>query len=254
LAFALVMDTLVFSFHYVTGGLTGLSIASASIGPLSLKSYTTQFYLCLTVLSVVAAGAWIAKRGPVGRRLSMVRDSPAAASTLGANLTLTKLAVFAVCGVIASVGGSLLAVTQETVDPANFSWTTSLELLLLVVIGGRTMVSGALAAGALNLVYLLPGIPAVVDQYLPLTVAITVILIAQGSQGLLQNAAQQARYCMAVLYRLPRPDRSVDGLAVEAGREEPARPARRPAYASARPADATAEMPALTPATGGPRA
>ena len=256
LAFALVMDTLVYSFRYITGGQTGLSIAAASIGPLSLKSYTTQFYLCLTVLAVVAAGAWIAKRGPVGRRLSMVRDSPAAASTLGANLTLTKLAVFAVCGVIAAVGGSLLAVTQETVDPANFSWSTSLELLLLVVIGGRTMVSGALVAGALNLVYLLPGIPAVVDQYLPLTVAVTVILIAQGSQGLLQNAAQQARYCMAVLYRLPRPDWSARDLAVETeltAAPAPARPDRRPGYGTARAADATTEMPSLTPATGGPR-
>jgi branched-chain amino acid transport system permease protein len=206
LAFALVMDTLVFSFSSITGGQTGLTITGANLGPISLKSYTSQFYLCLVVLMLVCSAAWILKRGPVGRRLSMVRDSPAAASTLGANLTLTKLAVFAACGVVAAVGGSLLALTQETVDPANFSWSTSLGLLLLVVIGGRSMVSGALVAGALNLINVLPGIPVPVHEYFPLTVAVTVVLIAQGSQGLPQNAAQQARYCLAVLYRLPRPE------------------------------------------------
>ena len=233
LAFALVMDNLVFSFSSVTGGQTGLSLISPSLGPLSLKSYTAQFYLCLIVLTLVAAGAWILKRGPVGRRLSMVRDSPAAASTLGANLTLTKLAVFAGCGVVAAIGGGLLAMTQQTVDPANFSWSTSLEVLLLVVIGGRSMVSGALVAGALNLISLLPGIPAVVDQYFPLTVAITVVIIAKGSEGLPQNVAQQARFCTAVLYRLPRPERAA------------------PLPRRLDDAPATSELPVLTAAGGG---
>ena len=249
LAFALVMDSLVFSFSSITGGQTGLSLTKPSIGPLSFNSYTAQFYLCLVVLTIAASGAWILRRGPIGRRLSMIRDSPAAASTLGANLTLTKLAVFAVCGVVAAVGGSLLAMTQETVDPANFSWSSSLEILLLVVIGGRSMVSGALVAGALNLINLLPGIPAVVDQYFPLTVAITVVVIAKGSQGLLQNAAEQARFCMAVLYRLPRPDTTLPTRAIRSGRGAPAPglvPAGRGAATSV-----TTEMPALAPAQGG---
>jgi branched-chain amino acid transport system permease protein len=224
LAFALVTDTLIFSFSAITGGLTGLTVTKARLGPIPLTGYTAQFYLCLVVLTVVSSAAWLLKRGPVGRRLCMVRDSPVAASTLGANLTLTKLAVFAGCGVVASLGGSLLALTQQTVDPANFSWSTSLALLLMVVVGGRTMVSGALVAGALQLVYLLPGIPPTVDQYLPLTIAFTVIVIGQGSQGLLQNAADQARYCLAVLYRLPRPEglEAAGPLGSSASREEAA--------------------------------
>ncbi|HET6963330.1 MAG TPA: ABC transporter permease [Acidimicrobiales bacterium] len=255
LAFALVMDTLVFSFTSITGGLTGLSVAKASIGPVSLDSPTAQFYLCLAVLTVVCSGAWLLKRGPVGRRLSMVRDSPAAASTLGANLTLTKLAVFAGCSVVAAIGGGLLAVTQQTVDPANFSWGQSLEVLLLVVIGGRSMVSGALLAGALDLVNgLIPGIPVVVHQYFPLTVAVTVLLIAKGSQGLMQNAVEQARYCMAVLYRLPRPEPTRSAAA--SGGEDRAGAGAVSAHGeteSPHPAPVTTEMPALTPASAGGR-
>jgi branched-chain amino acid transport system permease protein len=205
MAFALLMDNLVFADTSISGGLTGLNVTSASIGPLSLRSYTAQFYACLTVLAGLGAAVYLLRRGPVGRRLNMVRDSPAAAATLGANLTLTKLAVFAAGAVVAAVGGALLAVTQQTVDPNNFSFNNSLELLLLVVVGGRRLVSGAILAGALDLVNLLPGVPAVVHDYLPLGVALTVIAIARGADGLLQNAAAQARYCLAVLYRLPRP-------------------------------------------------
>ena len=223
MAFALLMDNLVFADTSISGGLTGMNISAASIGPLSLRSYTAQFYLCLAVLTAGGAGAFLLRRGPVGRRLNMVRDSPAAASTLGANLTLTKLAVFAGCGAVAAVGGALLAVTQQTIDPSNFSFNDSLELLLLVVIGGRSLVSGALVAGALQLVNLLPMVPASVDRYMPLAVAVTVIAIANGADGLLQNAADQARYCLAVLYRLPRPEGAAGQEApVVGGRPVPA--------------------------------
>jgi branched-chain amino acid transport system permease protein len=254
LAFALVMDTLVFSFGSITGGQTGLNLTSAELGPIHLSSYTAQFYLCLVVLTVFCAGAWLLRRGPVGRRLSMVRDSPAAAQTLGANLTLTKLSVFAVCGVVAAIGGALLAMTQQAVDPANFSWSTSLELLLLVVIGSRSMVSGALVAGALELINLLPGIPPTVLEYFPLSIAFTVVLIAQGSQGLLQNAYQQAQYCLAVLYRLPRPDRpglvAADAVRTVGRRPVPAR-SRRPRRGTRPDTEVTTEIPALSLPGGG---
>jgi branched-chain amino acid transport system permease protein len=255
MAFALLMDNLVFADNSISGGLTGLSISSASIGPISLSSYTAQFYLCLVMLTLVCAGVYLLRRGPIGRRLNMVRDSPAAAATLGANLTLTKLAVFAVCGVVASIGGSLLAVTQQTVDPANFQFNTSLELLLLVVVGGRSLVSGALVAGLLNLVGgLLPGIPATVDTYLPLAVAGTVIAIAKGAQSLPQNIAAQTQYCMAVLYRLPRPQR-LAGTGPETDRPDGSGPAAvAPAPVPAPAAEpVTSEMPALTSARTGAR-
>jgi branched-chain amino acid transport system permease protein len=205
LAFALLMDTLVFADTSISGGLTGLNITAAKIGPLSLKSYTAQFYLCLFVLTVVAAGVFWLKRGPVGRRLQMVRDAPDAAATLGASLTLTKLAVFAAGAAVAAIGGSLLAVTQQTVDPSNFSFNQSLELLLVVVVGGRLLVAGAMIAGGLYLVTLLP-LPTWVDKYFPLLIAINVIFLANEPDGTLAVAIRQTRFCLAVLYRRPRPD------------------------------------------------
>lgn len=204
MAFALLMDSLAFSSNSISGGLTGLTLTAAKIGPLSFTSPTSQFYLCTAAFAVAGFGTLWLRRGPVGRRLQMVRDSPQAASTLGVNLTVTKLAVFAAAAAVASVGGALLAVTQETAVPSNFAFNQSLGLLLVVVLGGRSLISGAVVAGAFDLVQLLP-LPTAVDKYLPLGIAISVVMVAREPDGLPRMMATQLRYSAAVLYRLARP-------------------------------------------------
>ncbi len=200
MAFALLMDNLVFSSNSIGGGLTGLNLTAAKIGPLRFESAQSQFYLCGVALIVTAFGALWLRQGPVGRRLQMVRDAPDAAATLGASLTLTKLAVFAACAAVASIGGALLAITQGTIAPVNFDSSHSLALLLAVVLGGRSLISGAVFAGGVQLVQLLP-LNANVHTYLPLGIAVSVIMVAREPEGLPRVSLQQLRYCSAVLYR-----------------------------------------------------
>jgi branched-chain amino acid transport system permease protein len=203
MALALVMDKLVFASNSITGGLTGLTLTAAKIGPWRFSSPTSQFYLCLTALTLAGLGAFWLRQGPIGRRLQMVRDSPDATVTLGASLTATKLAVFAACSAVAAIGGALLAMTQQTVVPDNFSFNQSLELLLVVVIGGRSLISGAVIAGGFDLVTLLP-FPAAVDKYLPLGIAFSVIAIAREPDGLGRVMVSQLGYAFNVLYRRAR--------------------------------------------------
>jgi branched-chain amino acid transport system permease protein len=207
MAFALLMDKVVFNANSISGGLTGLTLTAAKIGPLTFDSPTSQFTLCAVTLGLAGLAALWLRHGPVGRRLQMVRDSPDAAVTLGASLTVTKLAVFAGCAAIASVGGALLAVTQQTVIPDNFAFNASLELLLVVVIGGRTLISGAVVAGGFYLVQLLP-LPTAVNKYLPLGIALSVIAIAKEPDGIVRMTLNQYRNSTAILYRRgrrPRP-------------------------------------------------
>ena len=137
MAFALLMDSLVFADNSISGGLTGLNLTAARIGPVSFKSSTAQFYLCLVVLGVAASGVFWLRRGPIGRRLQMVRDAPDRPALGGRQPDAHQAGGFGAGAVVASIGGSLLAVTQQTVDPSNFSFNQSLQLLLVVVIGGR---------------------------------------------------------------------------------------------------------------------
>ena len=211
LAFALLMDNLVFNDGNITGGLTGLSVTAAKLGPLKFDSGTSQMYLCMVVLGLAATGIYLLKKGPVGRRLQMVRDAPNAAATLGADLTLTKLAVFAAGAALAAVGGCLIAIIQQSAIPATYSYDQSLQILLLAVLGGRALVSGAFVAAALSLVKLWPGMPLFVDKWFPLTIAFTVVAIGKEPEGTIAVAIRQAQACMGVLYRRPGTHRITTG-------------------------------------------
>jgi hypothetical protein len=82
-------------------------------------------------------------------------------------------------------------------------WSTSLTLLLLVVLGGRSVLNGAVIAGAVYAVQLLPGIPPNVIRIIPLGIAIGVIGLAQESEGTVMLARRQTRHVLSVMRPLP---------------------------------------------------
>jgi len=76
-----------------------------------------------------------------------MKDSPEACSTLGLNLTTTKLAVFALSSALAGVAGVFYGGIKGQVGPSDFEFLPSLVLLLLVSISGINTVTGALMGG-----------------------------------------------------------------------------------------------------------
>ena len=112
--------------------------------------------MAIAVVFVMLAWFVVAlRRGEFGRRLQAMKDSPAACTTVGLDLTRTKLQVFALAAAIAGIGGFLMAGWKGTVGKDDFSLLTgalsALPVLLLAVVGGITVVSGAMI-GALLLV------------------------------------------------------------------------------------------------------
>ncbi|HLX88120.1 MAG TPA: branched-chain amino acid ABC transporter permease, partial [Acidimicrobiales bacterium] len=206
LAFALIMDNIVFNSVGVSGGLTGMTDPRPRILGVSFASNAAMYELGLVVLGAVLLAAFALRRGPVGRRLLILRDSPLASSTLGVNLTVTKLVVFAACGMVAALGGALLGAYQGSITPFDFSWSWSLQLLLLVVLGGRSRLSGALIAGAVYTVatvHLLP-IPGWVEPYIQLGVAVGVVGLGRNPEGTVAISVAEAKRTTSVLRPRPR--------------------------------------------------
>ena len=85
-----------------------------------------------------------------GRRLTALGDSPAACATLGINPIVTKLGVFVISAAIAGFAGALLGIFQGTATVQDFEMLAGLAYLLLLVVGGVAVVSGAVFGG-LNL-------------------------------------------------------------------------------------------------------
>jgi branched-chain amino acid transport system permease protein len=203
LAFALVMDNIVFNRPDVSGGLTGITVPRPEIFGIDFGGRAALYELAVVAFAVFALAAYALRVGPVGRRLHIVRDSPLAASTLGVNLTVTKLVVFVVCGMVAALGGALYGAVQQAITPLDFMWSTSLTLLLLVVLGGRSVLNGAVIAGAVYAVQLLPGIPPNVIRIIPLGIAVGVIGLAQEAEGTVTLARRQTRHVLSVMRPLP---------------------------------------------------
>jgi len=207
LAFALVMDNVVFNRPDVSGGLTGITVPRPQIFGIDFSGRAALYELCVITFGVLAVAAYLLRKGPLGRRLHIVRDSPLAASTVGVNLTVTKVVVFVVCAMVASIGGALFGTLQQAITPLDFMWFTSLEVLLLVVLGGRSVISGALLAGFTYGFQQIPGIPIELVRDLPMLIAAGVIGLAQEPEGTVAVTKRQTRYVLDVLRPLPRTSR-----------------------------------------------
>ncbi len=103
------------------------------------------------LFSVVGLIVIAVQRRSFGRRLVALRDSPDAASMLGMSLTLTKLGVFMFSAAIAGLAGGLFAFYYTSVGTTDFQLTAGLPYLLLLVVGGVSVVGGTVV-GAIFLV------------------------------------------------------------------------------------------------------
>ena len=109
-----------------------------------------NFLLLLAVVFAVLGVLMIAlRRSAYGRRLTAMKNSPAACATLGINVVRLKLSVFMISAAIAGLGGCLFAQEIGSVTGDRFNLFQSMTMLMLLVVAGVGTVSGGLAAGLL---------------------------------------------------------------------------------------------------------
>jgi branched-chain amino acid transport system permease protein len=126
-----------------------LTVARPEFGPFDMAS-TPTFLVFVTVLfAAVGVGLIALRHSGFGRRLTAMKDSPAASATLGQNLLTLKLAVFMGSAAIAGVGGALMTSQIGSANIDRYAIFLSLSLLMLTVVGGIGYVSGALFGGLL---------------------------------------------------------------------------------------------------------
>jgi branched-chain amino acid transport system permease protein len=196
MAFALVVE------QNVLGQIPGFASDSKSFARWSPIASDRAYFVTIATVFVVLAWLVVAlRRGEFGRRLQAMKDSPAACTTVGLDLTRTKVQVFGLAAAIAGIGGFFLAGWKGTVGKDDFSLLTgslsALPMLLLAVVGGITVVSGAMI-GALLLV----AMPQVAADYpslrnlmilLPGLVGITLARNPDGIASDVRNAIRDVR-------------------------------------------------------------
>jgi branched-chain amino acid transport system permease protein len=149
LAFARFVDVIFFNDPKVFGFGGGLAVDRFHALGISFRGERIDFVLLAFVFAAASVGILTLRRGPFGRRLAALGDSPAACATLGMNLTITKLAVFSLSAGLAGLAGALFGGLHLRVGASDFTMLESLVVLLLVTIGGINNVSGAFLGGLL---------------------------------------------------------------------------------------------------------
>ncbi|MDB5858531.1 MAG: branched-chain amino acid transporter permease, partial [Ramlibacter sp.] len=149
----------------VTGGNAG-----KTVGPVKMFGWTAGngsafYFVCLVVAVLCTLACLNLLRSPTGRAFVAIRDSEISAQSMGIHLARYKTLSFALSAALAGIGGALYAHQIRFISPDQFDIIQSIDLLLMVVIGGLGSIHGAFL-GAIFLIGLPQAIGAVKD-YLP---------------------------------------------------------------------------------------
>jgi branched-chain amino acid transport system permease protein len=87
--------------------------------------------------------------GSYGRALLSVREDEVAAEALGLDSTRYKVGAFVASAALAGMAGALFTHTYSFLHPGSFGFMKSVEIVIMVVLGGMGSLSGALLAAAL---------------------------------------------------------------------------------------------------------
>ncbi len=135
-----------------TGGGTGLSVP---LFPGSAEAFSLFFFYlfaALAFLSVITV--YVIRKAPLGYALRAIQASEEAASVMGINGTVYKVAAWTISAAITGAAGGIFAYWNGYIDPGSvFNITTSVELFVMVLIGGAgTIIGPILGAVGIELI------------------------------------------------------------------------------------------------------
>ncbi|MEV4350002.1 branched-chain amino acid ABC transporter permease [Actinoplanes sp. NPDC049596] len=153
LAFGLALAALATQLP-MTGGNAGITgVPALSVLGIELSDDLSMYYVFAGMLLVATVAVQVLLRSFWGAALTAAGDSPVAAAASGVDVAGLRRTAFVVAAVLASVAGSGYACWYRYVDPGVLGLLSSVELLVIVSVGGRDSVWGA-PLGALGVVTL----------------------------------------------------------------------------------------------------
>jgi branched-chain amino acid transport system permease protein len=149
----------------LTGGPQGISAIDRidlpfleRFGALDLRPW---YWFALTLVALMLFVNFRLRDSRIGRAWIAMREDEGAAATVGIPVARTKLLAYGVGAALGGVSGAFLASYLSTVNPKQFTFSFSIFILAMVVIGGLGsiwgVVVGAIVLSGIN-TYLLPDV------------------------------------------------------------------------------------------------
>ena len=136
LGFGEIIRIVIINLPGITGGTPGL---------LNIPKHTSfvLVFICLVICCYVIHAVMHSRHG---RAILSIRDNEIAAECSGINLTHYKVFAFALSAFFAGVAGALYAGFQGSLFPSNFGFMQSINILVMVVLGGMGSMTGSVIA------------------------------------------------------------------------------------------------------------
>jgi branched-chain amino acid transport system permease protein len=128
-------------------------------------------YIFVAILLVVS---FRLKTSSQGRALLAVRENEIAAEAMGVVTARAKISAFVIAAFFAGVAGGLFG-HQSTLSPSELGFQKSIDVVIMVVLGGMGSISGAVLAAIL--LTLMPEIFREFSQYRMIVYAVALVLI-----------------------------------------------------------------------------
>jgi branched-chain amino acid transport system permease protein len=171
---------LAYRWNSLTGGDNGINLEHRPKFGIDLANSVTFFYVVFGFFAVSLLVLYTIVRSPFGRSLVGIREREPRMKILGYNTWLHKYIAFIIAGAFGGLSGVLWAHTAGIVSPENVVLTTSVDALLMAVLGGAgTLVGGIIGASVVLFIreylstlvhwwqYVLGGVYVLVILYLP---------------------------------------------------------------------------------------
>ena len=195
LGFGEIVRLVFLNWESVTRGPNGLPGIPApdpiSLGfvTLTFETRTESYYLILFVLFGVLFLYYNLVHSRVGRALRAIRNDYIAAQVMGIHVAFYKILAFGTGAMISGLAGSLYAGYIRFVSPDTFTVGESVNILIMMVIGGMGTISGPIV-GAVFITYLLETMRVFADYRLViygLMMFIVILYMPQGIAGMFGN-------------------------------------------------------------------
>nr|WP_321253001.1 branched-chain amino acid ABC transporter permease [uncultured Ruegeria sp.] len=146
MALSILMDDIIVLAEPVTGGVSGKYLGGVEIFGHLVDRWATPscfYWLVLSISVVVTLGYINLLRSPLGRSFIAVRDSEVSAQAMGVDIARTKMISFALSCMVTGWAGALMGMFAGAFNNETFSVLISIQLLMMIVIGGLGSIHGA---------------------------------------------------------------------------------------------------------------
>lgn len=190
LAFGEIIRSVITNMDFLggAGGLKGIEKYSNT-----LSGFTVVF--AVLVITVLIIRNLVQSRH--GRAICSIRDNVIAAESVGINVVFYKLLAFVAAAFFAGVAGVLYGHNLGILKPATFDFNKSIEILVIVVLGGMGSITGSIVSAIV--ITLLPEVLRGLDDYRLLIYAVVLIAMM-----LLNNNAKFGEFKETVKMKFSR--------------------------------------------------